>query len=168
MPILPFRASSTKLVYMKQVLRLSLVGFLFLASCSWGNGAIKKRAILEAQSQFREVITKEAEAAIENNWLREGFVDYVEKHSEFDVEDLKVFGDNNAVALVSLKSIDPNQRKILAEIAGKVEKDKVRNFNFSNALRLISQQTGMSRENVKLPSYEIQLKKGNGDWTIVK
>ncbi|MNS72091.1 hypothetical protein D3C72_1054890 [compost metagenome] len=106
--------------------------------------------------------------AIQNNWLREGFVDYIEKQSEFEVSDLKTFGESNAVALVTISSIDPNQRKILAEIAGRVDKEKVRNFNFANALNLISQQTNTSREKVKLPNVEIQLKKTNGDWTVVK
>jgi hypothetical protein len=153
---------------MKQFLRFSLLSVIFLSACTWGEGAVKKKALAEAEAQFREFVMKEADLAISNNWLKEGFVEYIDKQSEFEVKEVKSLGESEAVVTVTVMSIEPQQRKVMAEIAGRVDKDKVRNFNFANARQMIAQQTGGSLAKVSLPPYEIRLRKSGSEWQVVK
>lgn len=141
-----------------------------LVSCTSNEGAVKKLAAADGEAQFAETLKKEADDLIpQSDWLREAYVSYMKKNSEFETEDVKIQGEVLAIATVTVTTYPAAQRRVVAKIAGTVEAGKVRNFNFGNAMQLVAQQTGQSiapeKQNGGVFKYH---KKASGDWLLEK
>lgn len=147
---------------------LTLVSALFLTSCTSNESAVKKLALADAETQFTETLKKESDDLItQSEWLRNSYVEFMKKHAEFDVESVKIEG-NLGVASATVIAYPPGQRKILAKIAGTVDSSKARQFNFANALQLISQQTGAPAAVEKQSAGVFKYQKiSTGDWKLL-
>ena len=154
---------------MKTIL-LSLMGLslAFLVSCTSNEGAVKKRALEEAEKHFSESLNKEADEGItQSKWLRDSYVEFMKKYSEFEVEDVKFQGETQAVATVVVVTYPKAARITLLKIAGRLAESEVRRFNFANALQLIGQQTGTSSSPTKQPLAVFGFHKdSSGEWRL--
>ncbi|HEX7674920.1 MAG TPA: hypothetical protein VF412_12150 [Bdellovibrio sp.] len=154
---------------MRKILGLIFVSAaLILTSCTSNEGAVKKLAAAQAESKYDEMLKKEAEDMIpQSDFLRQGYVDYLKKHSEFETEDVKIEGENFAIAKVTVTTYPAAMRKTLAKIAGTVDPSKARQFNFGNALQLIAQQTGGSTSTAKQDAGVFKYhKNSSGNWLL--
>ena len=130
---------------------------------------MKDQAIAQAQSQYEELITKEANDIItQSAWLRGNYVDFVKKRTEYKVQNILKQGENSALVSVVIISMTTPQRKTLADIASRVIADKERNFNFSNALQLIAKQTGSSATSDEMGITTVKMRKSGGSWVAEK
>ncbi len=154
---------------MRKILGL-LTLCLFLTSCTSNEGAVKKLALADGESQFEETLKKESVDLIpQSDWLRDAYVTYMKKHTEFEADEIKIVGENLAIATVSMKTYTPGQRRIVAKIAGTVDPSKVRQFNFGNAMQLVAQQTGQAPNPEKQSAGVFKYhKSSSGDWVLEK
>ncbi|MDG0817953.1 hypothetical protein [Bdellovibrio svalbardensis] len=153
---------------MRKILGLLTLSLL-LTSCTSNEGAVKKLALADGEAHYEEILQKEATDLIpQSDWLREAYVSYMKKNSEFEAE-IKMVNETLAIASVSVATYSSSQRKTVAKIAGTVDPGKVRQFNFGNALQLISQQTGESVKPEKQNSGVFKYhKNSSGTWVLEK
>lgn len=131
---------------------------------------MKKLAVADAEAQFQETLQKESSDLIpQSDWLRDAYVAYMKKYAEFEADEVKIIGGTLAIATVSVTTYSSAQRRVVAKIAGTVDPAKVRQFNFGNAIQLISQQTGQAmtpeKQNGGVFKYH---KNSSGDWVPEK
>ena len=149
----------------KLIFFLTLTSSLFLVSCTSNEGAVKKAAVAEGERQFTETLTKESQDFIQSVFLRDAYVSYMKRNSEFDTEDVKVQGELFATAVVTVKTYSPVLRRTVARIANGVEAGHERQFNFGNAISLVAKQTGTSASTEKQPLGVLKFQKNSsGDW----
>jgi len=149
---------------MKKLILILFLSPFFLSACTSNEGAAKDQAIKEAQGQFDEVLNKEAlDNIAQSDWLRDAFVRYIHSGTEWSADSIKMEGDNDATVTVLAETVALKPRKTVAAIAGRLDKSVERNFNFSNALGLIAQQTGTSADKVKIP-FVIKVHKTGDHW----
>lgn len=147
---------------------LASVFLIVLTSCTSNEGAVKKRALEAAENQFAENLSKEADDGLtQSKWIHDGYIEFMKKYSEFEVEDVKLPTENRAVATVIIVTYPKAARTTLVKIAGRVPESEARRFNFANALQLIGQQTGTSSEPVKQPFAVFGFHKdSSGEWRL--
>lgn len=156
---------------MKNLIRLLFLMPLFLTAltaCTGNEGAAKEEAIKGAQSQFDDVLNKEAQDNIpSSDWMRDAFTSYIHKVTEWSTDSIQMQGDNDATVTVIAETVALKPRQTAAVIAGRLDKSAERNFNFANALGLIAQQTGTSPEKVKI-KFVIKVHKSGDHWVAAQ
>ncbi|MNJ98480.1 hypothetical protein D3C87_162460 [compost metagenome] len=154
---------------MKRLLPVLLILGFVLNACTGGNADIKKVAIADVQARFEEGLEEEAKTTIPNSaWLRTEFITFIKRKSEYRVDEVNKTSDTQARAVVTIKSILAPQRRMLAEIAGRIPDDKARNFNLTDALSMIAKKTGSSTETTDISINHIQVVKFGDSWMVPK
>jgi len=156
---------------MKNILRTLLILIpLFFTSCTTNERLVKKQALAESESQFNDELVKEAQDQIAgSDWLRNAYVEFIKKHTDFSVDDVQFQGETLAVAATSISTYPKKMRLMLVAIAGRVPPEKVRQFNFAYALQLLGEQFKVKvvPEKQKAGVFKFQ-KDSSGNWTLQK
>ncbi|MBV2168503.1 MAG: hypothetical protein KUL82_07330, partial [Bdellovibrio sp.] len=111
---------------MKKTLLIALACLsLCFSACSSEEGKLKKMALEMGQKKFSEVIRQEAaEFLPDSEWLRQSYVELIDKNSEVEVEEVKFQGDNLAVVSVVVVTYPYRFRRTLLKVAGAVDVSK--------------------------------------------
>ncbi|QDK36977.1 hypothetical protein [Bdellovibrio sp. NC01] len=156
---------------MNKILSLfAVLSVLVLSSCTSNESQVKKLALADAETQFNELIQKEADEYItQSEFLKNAYVSYMKKNSEFEIDEVTIQNENLAVAAVKVTTYPPVQRKLMVKIAGTVNPSRERQFNFGNAIQLIREQTGQTVTSEKIPAGVFKYHKNSkGDWLLEK
>lgn len=129
---------------MKKIILTTVSLFLALGlSACTSQSALKSAALKGAKSEFHTTLVKEMEGQLgPSTGTGNNFLTYIENHSEFEVNDIKMEGENNAVVRVQVETVPKKNRTTLIKIAGNLDPVKTPNFNMGNAINLIEQQPG--------------------------
>jgi hypothetical protein len=156
---------------MKIIIQTLPVLFLaFLVSCTSNEKALKKAAEESAKAQFTATIEDEAKGYLtQSDSFKTAYISFMVKFAEFSAEDIRMNGETMGMTTVYITSYPPDARKKLLKVASTVSPAAVNRFNFSDAYRLISKETGIPGEPMKYPFATLSLKKdANGDWNVLK
>jgi fructose/tagatose bisphosphate aldolase len=126
------------------------------------------RKILLAFSLLMLVACTSEESKVQETALegaKEIFQKEVREKSDFEVQKIEIQGDT-AQAVVQALTVPLKARAALIEIMGKLDEKKERNFNVSDALRIITQQMDLT-ETKSLQVYKLRLEK-SGRWNVLK
>lgn len=137
-----------------------------LVGCTSQESKIEKLAVELGERKFQEVLTQEASDGItQSGWLRTAYVDYMSQNAEVLVSEVQFHGENQATAVVVVKTYSPPMRRTLAEIAGGIDQSKTRRFNFGEAISLIGKQMGKKPEKTEHPLTTFKFNKTSaGTW----
>jgi hypothetical protein len=131
-----------KKIILTTVSLLLAIGFSCLSACT-SQSALKSEALKDAKIEFHAALIKEMEGQLTpSSGTGNNFLTYTENHSDFEVNDIKMEGENNAIVRVQLETIPKKNRTTLIKIAGNLDPVKTPNFNMGNAINLIEQQPG--------------------------
>ncbi|WP_374029846.1 hypothetical protein [Bdellovibrio bacteriovorus] len=140
-----------------------ILGFT-LVSCTSDEGMLKKEATKIGQTKFAEQIQQEAQDSLSHSdVLREAFINFIQKSSEVEVEEIKFQGEKLATVSVTVTTYPAKLRRTLLAIASKVDASKSRRFNFAEARSLIGQQ-GEKIEVEKQALTTIKFHKSGDQW----
>lgn len=132
---------------MKKFIRICfiLIAPLFLLKCT-SQSELKNKALAEAKKQFHETLLKEIDGQLpQGTALANNYIGYMEDHTKYDVSDIKMNGENDAVVHVQIEMVPPENRKTLVKIAAGLSEEQKGYFNMGNAINLIEQQKGQVR-----------------------
>lgn len=151
---------------MKKTLLIALACLsLCFSACSSEEGKLKKMALEMGQKKFSEVIRQEAaEFLPDSEWLRQSYVELIDKNSEVEVEEVKFQGDNLAVVSVVVVTYPYRFRRTLLKVAGAVDVSKTRRFSFGEALGLVAAQSPEKNKPSKQPLTVYKFSKGAEGW----
>lgn len=149
---------------MKQFLSL-LVMLVFLAGCTSDEGSIKKLALCRAEQEFKADLQKEAADSLpDSQVLQQAYIDFMHSQSEMNVETVKLQGERNATAAITITAYSATLRRNLLGVARGVGSDKTRRFNFANAVPLVASQIGVKPEKQTQPYQVYRYQKQGEAW----
>lgn len=147
------------------ILGLTSILCLSLTACTSQEAGLKKQAQKLGEQKFAEVIQKEAEESLsQSDWLRQEYIQFIHRHSEVEIEEVQLQGENLGVVSLTVTTYPEKVRRTLLEIASKVDPSRSRRFNFSEAVSLIRRQTGQALEPDKQPLGVYKFKKAEKSW----
>lgn len=138
---------------------------LGITACTSEEGLLKKQATAIGEAKLQEAVRLEADEMLKGSaLLHEGYLQYMRQHAEVVVEEVQMLEGNVAVVTVTMKAPSLKMRRTLMEIAAKVEASKSRRFNFPEAVKRISQQTGENPEGIIQPLGVYRFRKVGDKW----
>lgn len=149
-----------------------LAGFLFLISlsltaCTSQEGQLKKQSTEEGDRILLDMLKREAEDyGPRSNWLKNAYVDYILAQSTVQVASLTYPAKDAAWLVVEVETLSKDMRKNLLAVAQKVDPSKERKFNYGEAVGLIVQMAGVSREKVVQPLKTLRYTKRDKAWVL--
>lgn len=140
---------------------------LALTACTSDEGKLKKQSLEEGDRIFLDMLKREAEDyGPRSNWLKNAYVDYMLAQSNVQIGSLTYPAKDAAWLVVEVETLSKDMRKNLLAVAQKVDPSKERKFNYGEAVGLIVQMAGVSREKVVQPLKTLRYTKRDKTWIL--
>jgi hypothetical protein len=139
---------------------------LMLVACTSEESKVQETALEGAKEIFQKEVREDIAKGVSGKAnLQNTAVLILTEKSDFEVQKIEIQGDT-AQAVVQALTVPLKARAALIEIMGKLDEKKERNFNVSDALRIITQQMDLT-ETKSLQVYKLRLEK-SGRWNVLK
>lgn len=138
---------------------------LFLVGCTDG-AKIKDMAVEEAEKNLRSELMAEAIKDMPSKEVfRANYVSVINNKSEIEIEKADV-NDSSAQVHVKITTVPDNIRLALREVIERAKSINPFSFNITDALGMIFQQKGVSKDERISFLYRYEMKKEDGDWKV--
>ena len=153
--------------YKQSMKKLIFLGIAFiLSACTSQEGHLKKAALKQAEQKWTESLQAEARESLpQSEVLQQAYLEFMNKHSELEIEEIQFQGENRATVSVVVSSLSVPLRRTILKVASQVGPDKTRRFNFQNALAPVAAESGEKATPEKRPFAVYKFSKGqDGLW----
>jgi hypothetical protein len=153
----------------REILRFAVFAAMSatLLSCSFfKEREIKAEATKAIRAKVRQTLEVELQATLGDKNVRgKDFVDFVQNHTEVNVESMQEISPTQYHLETSIRSPSPEVRKVIFEILSKLDAKKANSFNFADAMDLIHQQRPeMTIETEQKSGFDLH--EAHGNWVL--
>lgn len=164
---LEYPQNSLKLKNMRVI--IFIAAMWFLSGCTSGNKDLKSLAEARGETYIKLKMSQEAYGSSDvSPFLKETYIEYMVKKANIKAKEPVIAPSGTAASVDLVMTLySPLLRKTILGVAAKAAPNKVRSFNFTDAIGLISQQSEeLKADMTEQPLVTLQFAKTESGWVL--